>query len=268
MATLQGVMDALTAQIRLAVPLAPATGGFPYVCYSGWVTQDALKKDVATGTRSHITVYDLPGERNTTRFARQYNQTPLVNRLTATVNGAVITFGGVPDAGDNLALSIKRAPVITLQASAVDSLPSFALELAAAINAASIPGVTASATGSSVSVGGVAPGALSVVLGGTATLQRLDRQIEKDVLVTVWAPDFNTREAIVALVDGLLGTMDRLPLVNDFPPRILYQRQLRHVPQFDLPVWRTDLYYSVEYVTLTATPGTQIVTTGLTITPQ
>lgn len=266
MATLQQVMDALTAQIRLAVPLAPAAGGFPYVCYSGWPAQDALKRDVVGKIRSHISVYDLPAERNTTRFPADWLPVGTVTpNLTATVAGNVITFSGAPDVGGNIATTVNKAAPVLYQETGADTLNSISTNVAAAINTAAIAGITASASGASVTVLGSPVPAVTVTLGATGNLISIQRQQDKDFLVTIWSPDPTTRDAIAGLVDGLLGTMNFIPIPNDYPARILYQRTRQGQPQFDAQAFRRDLVYSIEYWTTAIAPATQIVTTPTTL---
>lgn len=262
MATLQGVMDALTAAIRTAVnPLS-----LPYVCYSGWVDQDALKVDVADGTRSHITVYPLPAEKNTTRFPVDWMPTSSVSpKLTASVSRNVITFGGTPDPAGNVAVTVNQnAPVIYTEVNA-DTLPTVASNVAAAINAAILAGITASASGDSVTVNGTPSPAVSVTLGAAGSLISIQRQIEKDFLVTVWARSAADRDSLAETLDASLGNMHRMAISNDFPARIIYQRTNIFEPQHNAPAYRRDLVYSVEWVNSQITQATQIVATPTTL---
>lgn len=65
MASLRQVQDALVAQSRVAI----GDLAHPAIVYAGWPTQQNLAEVVARGIRSHVSVYALPGERNTTRFS-------------------------------------------------------------------------------------------------------------------------------------------------------------------------------------------------------
>lgn len=265
MATLQQVLDALTAQIRLAVPLAPAAGGYPYVCYSGWVTQDDLKNEVAKGVRSHIAVYDLEVERNTTRFLPEWQTlaAPTVT-LTASAAAGVITFGGTPAAGLNVGVTVGNRPAIAYQTTAGDtSLALVAQHVAAAINAAAQPGVSATVNGASISVTG---GDASVAVGGTGTITRQLEQIEKYFLISVWAPAPDTREAIAELIRPAFAALNFVPLGDGFNGRLKYVRTKNHEPQFNAQVFRRDLVYSVEFSTTETDTATQIVGIQETLT--
>ncbi len=77
MASLQQVIDALVVEARAAI----AGIDHPATVYAGWPTQANLAEVVAKGIRSHVSVYALPGERNTTRFARD----PVVQQPAMTV---------------------------------------------------------------------------------------------------------------------------------------------------------------------------------------
>ncbi len=79
MATLQQVIDALVVEARGAI----AGIAHPATVYAGWPTQANLAEVVAKGIRSHVSVYPLPGERNTTRFARD----PVVQQAPVTPGG-------------------------------------------------------------------------------------------------------------------------------------------------------------------------------------
>ncbi len=179
MAGLQQVIDALVAETRDAI----AGSTHPAIVYAGWPTQANLAEGVGKGIQSHISVYALPGERNTTRFARD----PVTQQ----------------PAGPN---------------------------------------------------------------GTAGTLISLLRQQEKHFMVTVWAPGPDVREALAEAIDGRLGAMDRLPLL-DFPGRIRYQSTYEEEPQDRLQVFRRSLTYSVEWARTAITPATKIVATRFELEP-
>jgi hypothetical protein len=275
MATLQGVLDALTAQIRLAVPLAPAAGGFPFVCYSGWVTQDALRFEVAGQSgpasagkvpgRAHITIYDLEIESNTTRFFPDWEDQPgAVVTLAVTNAPGVFTFSGTPVVGQNVAIALAGHPPLAYAVQPADAGPgNVAAAVAGLLNAASFRGVTASVSGPAVSVVGGSP---TAAVGGTGTMAADYEQTAKQFLVSVWAPSDQARDAMSELIRGAFSQLWHLPLGDGFDGYLTYIKGRTWEPQFDAHVFRRDLTYLVEFSTVVSTPTTQIVGTGLTLT--
>jgi hypothetical protein len=263
MATLQQVMDALTAQIRTVVtPLA-----IPYVCYAGWVSQEALKYEVASqgaqaGTwvkgRAHITVYDTDAEANTSRFFPEWDTiTPPVVGLAVTTAQGVMTFAGTPATGLNIGVTVGNRFAIPYQTGAGDTtLALVAQNVAAAINAASQPGVSAIATGSSVAVLG---GNVSIAIGGTATIGAEFSRSEKQFLITIWAPSDAARQSLEAAIRPMLDSLLWIPLGDGQDGRVRYVKTKNYEPQFSAAVYRRDILYAVEFASVVTTTATQIV---------
>ncbi|MBO9539678.1 hypothetical protein J7643_03700 [bacterium] len=255
MAGLQEVVDALVGEVRSAIE------GLSHlaIVYPGWPTQANLQDVVGKGIQSHVSVYALPGERNTTRFAQAMaiERAPVVS-LTASTGPGVVSFGGTVSGDHNVAVRMDRASPIVYGVPAGTTLANAALGVADAINGAMIPGIVASANGAVVTVSGSPAPRLDVIIGGTGSLIRLLRQQEKHFMVTVWAPGPDVRETLAEAIDDRLGTMDRLPL-SDFPGRIRYQSTYEEEPQDRLQVFRRSLTYSVEWARTVKLPATQVI---------
>lgn len=263
MAGLQEVIDALVAEVRSAI--APLS--YSAIAYAGWPTQANLQELVAKNIQSHVSVYPLPGERNTTRFAREVAtaQAPIVT-LTAIVLAGQIVIAGSTVADQVLTITIDQAPPIACVVPAGTSLANAAAIVANAINLATLPGVTATASGSTVAIAANPSPQVQAVVRGSGTLTKLLRQQEKHFMVTVWAPTPDIREALAEAIDDRLGTMDRLPL-SDFPGRIRYQSTYEEEPQERLQVFRRSLTYSVEWARTATIPATQIMAARVTFEP-
>lgn len=263
MASLQEVMDALVAEVRSAI----VSVNVPAIVYSGWPTQANLQEVVAKGIQSHVSVYSLPGERNTTRFSREMAMARAATvSLSATVSAGAITFDGMVLADHNVAVNINKAQPIVYKVLAGTTLTNVALGVAGAIDAAAIPGVAVSVSGPTVIVSADPPPHVDVLIGGTGTLIQLLRQQEKHFMVTVWAPTPDVREALSEAIDDRLGLMDRLAL-PDFPGQIRYQSTYEEEPQDRLQVFRRSLTYSVEWARTVTIPVTQVVAARVTLEP-
>jgi len=107
MAGLQQILDALVAESRSAIDdLA-----HPATVYAGWPTQQNLAEVVAKGIRSQVSVYALPGERNTTRFPRDPVPRPgsseIVSLLRQQEKSFMVTvWAPAPDVREALAEAI------------------------------------------------------------------------------------------------------------------------------------------------------------------
>lgn len=260
MASLQEVMDALVAEVRSAI----AGLTVPTIVYSGWPTQANLQNEVAKAIQSHVSVYALPGERNTTRFSREVaTAQPPVVTLRASVSAGQIILGGSVTADQILAVIIGQAVPITCTVPAGTSLADAATTVASTINTATVSGIAASANGTTISIAADPLPQLQVAIGGHGTLMKLLRQQEKHFMVTVWAPTPDMREALAEAIDDRLGTMDRLSLA-DFPGRIRYQSTYEEEPLERLQVFRRSLTYSVEWARTITMPAAQVMTARVT----
>jgi len=259
MAGLQDVLDALVSEVRRAID-----GQSPALVYAGWPTQANLQDVVAKGIQSHVSVYALPGERNTTRFARDLvvEQPPILSLLARTEEDLLV-FEGTTQADHHVSVRINDTTPIGYLAPKGMTLADVALGVADAINAAWLPGLSAVAKGPAVSVTGAVKPRLEIAIGGTGRLSQLLRQQEKQIMVTVWAPAPDIRERLAEAIDDRIGTMDRLPL-GDFPGRIRYQGTYEEEPQDRLPVFRRSLTYSVEWARTHTLPATQVIDARMT----
>lgn len=259
MAGLQDVLDALVSEVRLAIAGLP-----PALVYAGWPTQANLQDVVAKGIQSHVSVYALPGERNTTRFARDLvvEQPPSLS-LQARTERELLTFEGTTATDQHVSVRIDAGPPIAYPVPKGMTLANVALGVADAINAVGLPGLRAAALGPTVILSGAMAPRLAIAIGGTGRLARLLRQQEKQFMLTVWAPAPDIRERLAEAIDGRLGTMDRLPL-RDFPARIRYQGTYEEEPLDRLPVFRRSLTYSVEWAKTLTLPATQVIDARMT----
>lgn len=263
MAGLQEVLDALVGEVRVATAALPHQS----IVYAGWPTQANLQQLVAKGLQSHISVYALPGERNATRFAREFavSRSPAA-LLTAAVGAGSITFGGTVDGDCNILVRINQEPELLYSVPAGTNLDTVAFGVAFTIASAGIPGIAAEANGPGVVITGDPPPRVAVTIGGTGEVTRLLRQQEKHFMVTAWAPAPDVREALAEAIDGRLGTMDRIPL-SDFPGRIRFLSTYEEEPQERLQVFRRSLTYSVEWARTETLAATEVLAARFPIAP-
>jgi len=178
---------------------------------------------------------------------------PIVPAMTATVTGATITIGGAPDTRTSLLVQLTAKPTTSVSVPGVaqDTPAAFAGRLTAAIIAKNVPGVTASASGSTVTVSGARIGAAKVLV--TVTRQREINRIDQRFQVTVWAANGDDCGRVESPIASLLGNVDheteRIDLGDGTYSNTRYaggpiRRQERIE---DAMLERSDILFDVEY---------------------
>lgn len=176
--------------------------------YVGWPTSTELAKVLGQNTgKSQISLFPGPG-RNVTRYRPEpikiSNPSPGTTAVIGT-NGTQITIGGIPKAGDVIHAFFNK-PLLDANYLVLvsDTTQSIALEIATNVNAYAAPGITASATGSVVTIAGSTFSKVNV--GGTANMSREVTRVERNLSIDVWSPDPDTRSEVGDLIIANVGT--------------------------------------------------------------
>ena len=191
----------------------------------GWPTLETLQQQVAQNAQVIVSVYDRGASRDSSRFmlytASEFNTvagvtTSLSSTQLAPLGSVVITIGGSPVADDAVSFVTQNgrtvSAAVTAPASAGETTTQIAAALAVAINiqAPLNTWVSASATGSQVTVTNLGSANLSVSTYagniGTRYVEE-DRKI-RDIQVDVWAPTDAARTATGKLIDTRLAYLD------------------------------------------------------------
>jgi hypothetical protein len=210
---LEQVLDAHVTAITAALAGANVTPAGKVV--RAWPDQEYLlgivQANPATGALNApvVSLYPMGKGKNSSRWTStrvgvMNDGTPV--SLTVTVAGNTATFAGSVAAGINVALFVD-APlrVATYQTISGDTMASTMTALAAKVAALALPGITATAGASSITVTGPY---LFCNIGGTGTMLRENGRIDQRIQVTIWTADETQRSNITGVIQSSIGTTD------------------------------------------------------------
>lgn len=262
MADLSDVTDALVAVVTGAVypngaPYTAGNGGpaIDTTIYTGWPDPATLDEDlgikpelVGGAKLLHVSVFNLPQERDTTRWPATYAETlPDANTYFAVVSGQTVTISGAPpnpQRPQNIAVAISVHPYV-FTANAGETAFQVAAALLALIQV-DIPGASR--------VGGVItippPYRLAYArVGGVGSALRYIGQQEKGFQITIWADSDANRTMLARLVDPALADRSRLVLADGSIAHVTRRSGTNSDKSERQGAYRRDLVYSVEYAT-------------------
>lgn len=273
MADLSDVSNALGALIGLILYPAGASGenpspvvGVPVRIEVGWPSPQSLDAAIKAG-KSHISIYPRSGERNTSRFASDWQDLSTVNSsYTLGVAGQAITVGGAvqtpPYSAQNLVALIGGKPYL-VQSVGGETTAGLASTLGALI-AADLPGTTI--VGSVITL--PAGARITAVMVGTTGqgINEIGRQ-EREFQITIWSPNPADRDAIAKAIDPALRLANILTLADGSGANSTYKGSPFNDFDQKQGIFRRDLIYAVDYGTTQMQSETQIVETQLGIAP-
>src|SRR5579875_509605 len=137
-------------------------------------------------------------------------------------------------------------------------------EIPSAVNALGISGVSATATGSSVTVSGATIAHANV--GGTGTYAMGVGRISRTIQVSIWAPNPTFRSIVVDAILAAIGNGENafLTLPNNAGAWIQWSGTARGPSDFDddaqlsYSLYVDHIYFDVDYVVEQQLPATQI----------
>ena len=207
-------------------------GGTPVRIGRGWPLPAALDADLAAGT-VQITVYPLSGAATPTYqiLDKTYTITPPAITTTVAVSGDVVTVSGSLSLGEFLTLVVDDAVVCSQSGANVAAMLS---ALAAQATSQGIVGASATSTALTIPFNR----SLVVRQGGQALMGKVTHRQRHSIMVCVWAPSDDKREAAAILAvetvqpgrvlqtaDGLvtvaIGEHKLTALAPDLPPATL-----------------------------------------------
>ena len=231
--------------------------GVPARVYRGWPTAAELDADmIVIGGAAHVTVFPEQGmTRLTTRYPREWfvpvSSSPT---LTATVAGAVVTFGGTGGAGQIVGIAFGTAANLAAYAYRVlggDTPSTVASALAAMIAGASAVGaVLTLPTPYTVN---------AIVAADTTALRELRRQVQ-GFRVSCWCSTPIIRDTVAALADQAFAALvdsrgnptEFITLPAGDTARVQYASTITVDRTATDRLWRRDIRLSVEYGTTVA----------------
>lgn len=228
--------------------------------YRGWPNKAGLEADLKSGT-VNVNVFPVSGGRNVTRYPLDWQGEPMAApTLTATASNTVVTFGGTPAVGQIVALIVDRV-AWSYQVQATDTLPSVAAALAALINQAR----SAMASGATVTI--PASHSITARIGMTGTSIREVARFVRQIRVTVWAPDPQTRDRFGSIIKPLLMATLRLTMPDGTSARLIAgaDGDMDDGLQKER-VYRTTIFLSVEYAITQTEADTPVLIDTLNLT--
>lgn len=229
--------------------------GVPVRIYRGWPTAAELDADLINGA-AHVSVFPEQGmTRLTTRYPLDwFVPASAAPTLTASVSGAVVTFGGSGGAGQVVGIAFGTAANLAAYAYRLtggDTPPNVAAGLAAMITGASAVGaVLTLPTAYTVN---------AVVAADTVALREVRRQVQ-GFRVSCWCPTPAVRDtvagladqAFAAMADGFGNPSEFMTLPAGDTARVQYASTITIDRTATDRLWRRDIRLSAEYGTTVA----------------
>ncbi len=251
--------DVMTALAALATTFvypagtsAPSVTGSDIICYPGWPTQSVLDNDLLA-TKSHVSVYCLPGGQNTTRYPTNNQRISAAPATLAwAVSGITATLSGTVSTPQNVAIIVDNVPYV-YGVQTTDTLDSIAAALAAliAVNRA------CTTAGSVISI----PASSTIVARvGTVSTVAAEWSRQKEVYqITVWCSTPANRKAILSAIRTGLAPMRFITMPDGFGARVRYRNGTPVDETQKALLYRYDLFYEVEYATTVTRTAAQAI---------
>lgn len=285
----QALVQLAASFLQVEVPYLPGSIVFSDAVqgkvriFRGWPSAPQLDADLAAGI-TDVSVYPIAGMvRDNQRYFYRWFTTPTEPTLSATVNGATVSFTGIAKIGHVVGVMIGEgpgAPAYAYRLEANDSLTSVAAAVAALI-----PGATAS--GQSVVLASGAIGNLAVGMGGVAQTNpkitarvAIDqpawletRQQEQGIWVMVWSPTAGARDLAASAIDGgFAGMQDQWGRMTQFfglpdgsNAQVIYAGSYSDDTPQRVNLFRRNLRYNVRYFTTLLQQQPEVIFTGGTL---
>lgn len=215
--------------------------------YRDWPVKANLDVDLAAGIVNVSIFSKRGGTKRTTRYPRTWRLAGTLAQptLSWTIGNGSATLSGTVAAPQNVALILDgQAVVYSVQAG--DTLAVIVTALAEQLNALGRSWVitVSSATltiQNAYSVGGR--------VGAVQTMIRELRRQDQGIIITVWAPDPDTRDAVSAAIDAAMSALSFLTLSDGQGARILYADTAPSDQAENETLFQRNLMYQIEYAT-------------------
>ncbi len=188
--------------------------------FNGWPTEQALLNQVAKSSNTFISLYDPGFSRDDSRFllftanevTTQAGITSAVS-LPLLVDTVTVTLGGTIVTNDAVSVVLGKGQEIetaTASAGATDTPTTMATKLASAVNTDLASWVSASASGSVVTLTNITASVLRVAsnVGNVGSRYTEVGRVVRDAQIDVWAGSDAQRVAVARLVEGELVSLD------------------------------------------------------------
>lgn len=265
------------APVPATTPTQTFTNPADVRIFEGWPLPDQLDldlggKQLATGATTpsprpngpmaNVSIYSLPGANRAVYqiLDATYIITPPTIDLGILLVGQILTVTGTGAAGEFLTVVADNEYIFSVSASGQTA----AQVMSALLVLAQVQYPNAYIAGSTI----VIPALFSLEArqGGTATLGKVTHRQCQEVMVTVWAPDHNTRSVLAAAIDNAIKQSIIVTLPDTSDMKIVYARTMVSDEHENVTAYRRDLIYDCEYATLELFAGYTVTSVSTTIT--
>jgi len=241
--------------------------------YEGWPVSDQLDLDLAgkvlrknpdgtstailrpNGPCANVSVFPMLGASYTPYQIQDHTYTvvpPAIN-LTVTASGqpgagnTQLTVTGTPANGEYVTVDADRQFTFSATGTTASAI------LTALLAQAQVQYPSASLSGSILSI--PASYSFEVRQGGVGVLGKATHRECQMIMITVWAPDHNTRSVLSKAIDGGLKQNIVVTLSDNTQAKITYARTRQSDDSQNVSLYRRDMIFEVEYATLQTFPG-------------
>lgn len=224
----------------------------PCNTYRGWPQSDQLDSDLADG-KVNVSIFPTNVSSDKTRYLQQDYVTNLpAATFTArvSVSASTVTIAGTVATPQNIAV-IAGGVGVSYAVQPADTTTSIATGLAVLLTAAGVPALS---SGPIVTVSGLPSSQIIARVGTLATtITELSRE-SRDVMITLWCPTPDLRDAAAKIIIPALVQTTFLSLPDGSAGRIKYRRSSTVDGLQKSVLYRRDIVYSIEFGT--TIPGT------------
>lgn len=226
---------------------------------SGWPVPTQLDAIMAAGN-AMVTVYPMKEtETNTTRFMPQMRIATAIPaaQLSLTVSGNQVTVSGAIKAGEAATLFVNYRAV-SHGVVASDTTATIAQALSAQIAGSTV-------AGSIITINGAFD--IEVAVSVPVPMQSEVARQSRSFMVTAWCPTPAIRDAIMQAIDSSFKSMKRIVLPDGTLARMIYRGTQESDFLVKQRIYRRDLRYEVEYVTIATETDNTVTDFAVGVTP-
>jgi len=274
----------------------PSVAGIDVIVFEGWPLSETLDLDLTGqqlgsngtvvkrpgGVRANVSIFPMQGT-NTPIYQildETYIVTPAVYGLAATVAEIYggpkrwqITLTGAPNPTEFLTIELDNYYIASAGGADIAAILG---ALAAQINAfpsliaPNTTGYAATVSGNVLTIAGQGIGLAGYCiarLGAQAMLGKVIKRQRQSIMISVWAPDHDSRTKITAAIDILIKKNITVTMPDTSMALFCYNRTNLTDEHEPVACYRRDLIILADYATLDLFPGTVITSLTTTLAP-
>ena len=271
----------------------PSVAGIDVIIFEGWPIAERLDLDLTGqqlgsggmpaprpgGVRANVSVFPMQGTNVVPPqiLDETYVIVPPVFGLTATlavpVSGTTfsLTLSGTPGPTEFVTIELDQLYIASATGASIGSILNTLAAQIASFNSTPnpisgvAPAYSAIVAGNMLSISGAAYCVPRI--GASGTLGRVIHKQRQMIMVTVWAPDHESRTKIAAAIDILIKKHITVKMPDTSTAKICYNRTNLTDEHEPVTCYRRDLIIETEYATLDLFPGTVITAATIEIAP-